>query len=405
MPSHSPHPAFDSFDSLSIADLRARGCMKWTQYPEDVLALWVAESDVPTAAPVCAAIQDTVRREGFGYASPRAKDELRAACSTWVSHVFDVSLDPSHVHPLPDVMQGVVRGIELFFDPGPVILPTPCYPPFRHALDVLGRQAIEVPLIPDPSAITASHGDAEPTRWVLDLERIEEALAHGARGVLLCSPHNPLGTVFRLDEHIALAHIVQRHGARVLSDEIHAPMFYDRVHIPYASSCPEAKEHTVTVSSPSKTWNLAGLHAAMMVTSQASDRDRWLKMPSTFTGSPTTIGTAAATAALLHGEPWRIEFLRFLRRNRDHLSARLAQELPEVTYTHPEGTYLAWLDFSETRIRTNAAASILREGKVALSPGTDFAPSAAAAARLNFATTHDILDAAINRIRDVIHPA
>lgn len=365
--------------------------MKWNRFDDDVLPLWVAEMDFPTAPAVKAAISDAVEREQFGYSPVDSETALPEATAAWSASRYGWEIDPSRVHLLPDVLRGIELAIEAFSPPGsPVVLPTPAYMPFFEVVRVLGRTLIEVPMATDAG------------RFVLDLDGIEEAFRAGAGTLILCNPYNPLGRAFTPEELRALSLAVERNGARVVSDEIHGPITYGRSHVPYASLTAEAADHSVTVVSASKAWNLPGLKCAQIITTNAGDEGIWRQLSGLRTHGASTIGIAANVAGYNEGAPWLDETLAYLDQNRRALAELLEKHLPAVRYQIPEATYLSWLDFRALELPVEPAEYLLEHARVALNPGLAFGLNGAGCVRLNFATSRAILEEAITRISSAV---
>ena len=228
-------------------------------------------------------------------------------------------------------------------------------------------------------------------RWTLDLDAIDAAFTAGARALLLCNPHNPTGRVFTTDELAALAAVVDRHGGRVVADEVHAPLTYPHHrHIPYATVSGATAEHTVTVTSASKAWNIAGLKCAQVVMTNHADAARWRSLPVFAVPGPTPLGITASTAAYRNGQAWLQDLVAYLDGNRRLLEQLLEAELPEVAYRAPEGTYLAWLDCRGLGV-DDPADLFLRSAGVAVSDGPPFGLGWEQHVRLNFATSSALL--------------
>jgi len=368
------------FDRVSIERLRRRRTVKWTLHGADVLAAWVAEMDFDVAAPIRAALIDAVEREDFGYV-PADLSELTTACADFLADAHGWDVSSSRIFPVADVLAGVGAAVDVFVPPSaPVVLPTPAYPPFFELIELGGRQVVEVPLVSDAG------------RPALDLDGIDAALARGAGAVLLCSPHNPTGRVFDPDELTRLAEIVDRHGARVVADEVHAPLVYPgRRHVPYATVSTAAAEHSVTVTSASKGWNLPGLKCAQVVTTNAADAERWRELPWLRVPGPAPLGIAASIAAYRSGGPWLAELMTYLDGNRRLLGDLLATEVPGVAYRPPDATYLAWLDCAGLGL-DDPSTFFLRQARVALNDGPPFGVGYESCVRLNFATSRALLD-------------
>ncbi|MGF2944803.1 MalY/PatB family protein [Mycobacterium sp. Lab-001] len=376
------------FDSLTEEQLRRRNTIKWNYFAPDVLPLWVAEMDYPTAPAVRDGVRRCVENEEFGY-PPFTEDALPRATADWCRQRYGWQVRPDWVRVVPDVLKGMEVVVKFLTRPeSPVVLPVPAYMPFFDVLQVTGRQRIEIPMVRQDSG-----------RYLPDLEALEAAFVRGAGSVILCNPNNPLGTAFTDDELRAVVDIAAAHGARVIADEIWGPLVYGRRHVPAASVSEAAAASVVTLASASKGWNLPGLMCAQVILSNPRDADDWHRVNMLHKMGASTVGIRANIAAYRDGAPWLDELLPYLRANRDHLARTLPERVPGVTVTAPEGTYLSWVDFRALGLAAEPAEYLLAGAKVALSPGIPFGPSVASGfARLNFATTRTILDRAIDAI-------
>jgi cystathionine beta-lyase len=259
--------------------------------------------------------------------------------------------------------------------------------PFRAVPALLGRELIEVPM-------ASAEG-----RPAYDLDAIERALAPGGRLFVHVNPHNPLGRVFTAEEQVALAAVVERTGARVFADEIHAPLVHPgAVHRPYAALSPATARHTVTATSASKAWNLPGLKAAQLLLSDEDDVAHWERVGFLFVHGASTPGVLAATAAYDEGEEWLDRVLAYLDGNRVLLGELLADRLPGIRYRPPEATYLAWLDCRELGLGTSAGEFFLQRAGVALVDGPECGAPGAGHVRLNFATPRPVLSTIVERM-------
>lgn len=370
----------------TAAELRARGGLKWTFHSPDVLAAWVAEMDFGLAPPIASALHAAVDRGDTGYFHPGAdRAAARAACGFWADR-FNWEVDPEQVMPVPDVVEGIRRAIVHLTRPGsPVVLHTPVYYPFFSMVERAGRELVEVACSPD------SEG-----RYRLDLDGIRRALSGGAGSVVLCNPWNPTGRVFGDEELVDLLDLARSPSARVIADEVHAPLIRSgRHHTPAATI---DSDTVVTVTSASKAWNIPGLKAAQVVLTASSDREIW---ESYFTPDKVGVGTfglIANAAAYADGREWLDGVLDRLESNQQLLSELLEQHLPEVGYFAPEGTYLAWLDFRRYGL-DDPAAFLLDHARVALTGGGPFGAGGGGFARLNFATYPGIIDEMVERMK------
>jgi cysteine-S-conjugate beta-lyase len=369
-----------NFDAVDIERLRRRQTVKWTLNGPEVLAAWVAEMDFDVAPVVRAAILEAVDREDFGYVIGDLT-ELTTACAGFLAARYGWTVPPARVFPVADVLTGISVALDTFVPPDRgVVVPTPAYPPFFEVVELTGREALAAPLV------------VEGGRDTLDLDAIETALNRGAGAVLLCNPHNPTGRVFTTDELRTLAGVVEHHGARVVADEVHAPLVYAGArHVPYATVSEAAAEHTITVTAATKAFNIAGLKCAQVIATNHADAARWRGLRVFEVPSPTPIGIAATTAAYRDGGEWLDGLIAYLEGNRARLRDLLAAELPAIALRLPEATFLSWLDCSALGL-DDPARFFLDHAGVALSDGPPFGPGCEQQVRLNFGTSRALLE-------------
>ncbi len=364
---------------LTLEQLQQRTSMKWRYYPQDVLPVWVAEMDVLPAEPVARAITDAVALGDTGYPAGTAYAEALAEFGQkrWG---WEPAVDRTAI--VPDVMMGVVEMLRLVSAPdAPVVVNCPVYPPFYQFIESMGRTVVEAPL--DPS-------------WRIDLAVLDQAFARAGRGAayLLCSPHNPTGTVHTADELAAVAALADQHGVRVVVDEIHAPIVAAGVQfVPYLS----VSGNALSLMSASKAWNLAGLKAALAIAGPEAAQDL-ARLPEEVGHGPSHVGVLAHTAAFRHGGAWLDAVLAGLDDNRRLLADLLAAELPDVGYEPSQGTYLAWLDCRALGLGDSPAKEFLRRGRVAVNCGIPFGTGGAGYVRVNLATSPEILTEAVRRM-------
>jgi cysteine-S-conjugate beta-lyase len=377
-----------AFDLLTEQQLRTRKTIKWNHFGPDVLPLWIAEMDFPTAPVVLDSIRTCVANEEFGYPAFR-EDTLARATADWCQRRYGWAVAPEWVRVVPDVLKGMEVVINFLTRPeSPVVLPVPAYMPFFDILRITGRQRVEITMLQEDSG-----------RYVLDLDALDAAFASGAGSLILCNPNNPLGTAFRDDELRAIVDIAAAHDARVIADEIHGPLVYGRPHVAAASISDTAAHTVVTLMSASKGWNLPGLICAQVILSNEHDAREWERINKLHKMGVSTVGIRANIAAYDHGAGWVDELLSYLQANRDQLATTLPALSPGVKVNTPEATYMSWVDFRALNLPSEPAEHLLSNAKVALSPGIPFGATVGSGfARLNFATTRAILDNAISAI-------
>ncbi|GAA5152941.1 aminotransferase class I/II-fold pyridoxal phosphate-dependent enzyme [Microbacterium pseudoresistens] len=378
------------FDTISEAELRAAGSIKWTMFP-DAIGAFVAEMDFGVAPAIRDAVVGALDAGLTGYLSTALDGDLRTATAGWYADRYGWRVDAEQVRLVPDVIAAFEFAIRSFTAPGAaVIVPTPAYMPFLSVPPRLGRRVIEV-----PSLLVGG-------RWTMDLEAVARAFDDGGELLALCNPHNPLGTVATREELQALAAVVTTAGGRVFADEIHAPLIYPPAqHIPYASVSAEAAGHTVTAASASKAWNLAGFKCAQLIFSDDAGPAAWEAEEGWIGHGTATIGAVASLAAYTGGSDWLAEVTDYLDGNR-RLLAELVEAIPGVTTTTPEGTYIALLDFRETELAGDLGAWFREHARVAMTDGAACGQAAVGFTRLVFATPRPILTEALGRIGDAL---
>lgn len=371
----------------SLDTLRARGTRKWTQFGDDVLPLWVAESDFPTAEPVKRAIKDAVEKETLGYTP--AHHHLGEALSDFYAQRYGWRPDPARVFPVADVVRGMLLGVQYFTTPdSPVIVPVPSYPPFLEIPATAGREMVEV-----------------GAKGGLDLMEIDAAFRNGAGSILLAAPNNPWGYTFDEEELAQLCAIADKYGARVLVDEIHAPIVYSGHKHVCAAGINDTTAHVcLTVTATSKAWNIAGLKCAQMIFSNDEDVKTWKSLTGVAKDGTGTLGIIAAETCYRDGVEALDEQVAALEANRDWLIQILPEAIPGIEFTRPDATYLMFLNFAGTAIgeEREPAGWLRRKAKVALNEGATFGSGGEHHARLNFATSPEILAEAVDRLSAAI---
>ncbi len=375
------------FDRLSEAVLRQRTGEKWQQYPDDVLPLWVADMDFEVADPIRRRLAHALSIGDLGYPWHPQPTALPALFADRMQRLYGWEIDPRKIELLTEVVQGMYVAVRQFTEPGDgVIVQRPIYPPFVSTVEKLGRRL-------EDNALR----EAEVS-YQLDLELLREQ-AQRSKLLLFCNPHNPTGRVLRRAELEAIAEIAIEHDLLVVSDEIHQELVYEGArHIPIASLSPEMAKRTITLTSASKAFNIAGLRLAVAVFGSAEVRKRFLGFPRHLRGGMNTLGVMASEAAWRHSDPWLAEVRAYLQANRDFVAEFVRSEMPGVRQTPPEATYLAWMDCRELELPASPGRFFLEHARVGLSDGPSFGPQGEGFVRLNFSTSRPILEQALGRM-------
>lgn len=368
-----------------LTQLRQRRSAKWRTHPEPVIPLTIAEMDFDLAAPIEDALLRAITMGDTGYAMP--VPELGRAFARFAGTRWQWDVDAAGVTATTDVGVGVVEMLRLLSAPGDtVVFSPPVYPPFFDWIAEAGTRGREVPL--------ARTG----TRWHLDFDALERTFADRPAAYLLCNPHNPVGLVHQPDELAELVRLATRHEVTIVSDEIHGPLVLPGATFTPLLAVPGAADVAVAVVSASKAFNLAGLKCAAIVTASRAMSDVVARLPPDGRWRTGHLGVLATVTAFQEGDAWLDQLIATLDRRRTQLSQLLAARLGAVEWTPPDATYLAWLDCAALGGGAVAREHFLDHAQVATEPGPRFGSPGEHFVRLNFATSAEILDEAIDRM-------
>lgn len=366
------------------SELRKRRSEKWQAHPEDVLPLFVAETDVLLAPAIQERLTAAVSDGDTGYFT---EVERFAGVAARFYSRFGWEVPEELVVPVNDVGVGVRESLARVLPAGAgVVYSPPVYMPFGPWIRRAGLSPVSVPLI--------KYDDDDPH---LDLIGIEAALAEGARAVLLCHPHNPTGVLHSTTELAAVAELAKKYDAVVVSDEIWAPLTMPGVEFTSFLAVSEtAREVGLAVSSASKAFNLAGLKCAFVIN---GNPERFKVRRSALSGATGHFGALAGEAALVDSLDWLDQMRAALASNLDLMEKLMAEHLPRARWRRPDSGFVAWLDLrGYPGLGDDPAALFLSEGRVALSSGPAFGTEGKGFARLNFACSEEILTETFERI-------
>lgn len=372
--------------AFSLEELRKRKSVKWRFYDRDVLPLPVAEMDFPIAEPIKAALRDMIDRSDAGYLGPFP--ELFEAFRSFSSELWGWNPDVTQMRTATDVGVGVVEVMRTLIEPGDkVLLNSPIYDNMWRWIAEVKAELVDVPL------------KRNQLEYSLDLEAIESAYQSGIKVHLLCSPHNPVGTVFERESLSKLAELAKHYQVIIISDEIHAPLtFTEKKFIPFLGVSDAAREIGITVTSASKTFNLAGLKCALIITENQFLKEKINAMPISVAYRASLFGAAAATAAMSESREWLKGTLVTLDRNRKIIRELIDTKIPSIGYRIPDFGYLAWLDLSALELGQDPAKVLLERGKLAVNGGHMYGPLNPTFVRFNYGTSPEIINEAFDRI-------
>ncbi|MFN8209023.1 MAG: PatB family C-S lyase [Bacteroidales bacterium] len=373
------------------------GCVKYDLLEslygkKDLLPFWVADMDFRTPPPVAEVIEKKLRHGIYGY--PVITDNFYQAIIHWLTRRHGWQAMREWIVFTPGVVPAINLAVMAYTKPGDkIIVQPPVYFPFFSAVKNNERELVFNPL------------REEEGRYFMDLEDLERKAGNGARILIFCHPHNPVGRAWTIDELSEVSRICKKYGLLILSDEIHADlMLHGRKHFPMASLDEETAAITVTFMAPSKSFNLAGLTSSFLVISNPSLRKNYMEiLERVHIGMGNTFGLAALEAAYLGGEDWLNQLLEYLRGNLEFLLQYLRNNLPMITPVVPEATYLVWLDFRKTGMSQQAIVEFLvHKAGLALNSGGTFGPGGEGFMRMNIACPRATLEKGLRQLNSAM---
>ncbi|MHC4227780.1 MAG: MalY/PatB family protein [Planctomycetota bacterium] len=375
------------FDFDRLLDRRNTGSLKWDKYKSrDVIPLWVADMDFQSPPAILEALHNRIEHGIFGYAVP--PDELVETVVRRLEAKYGWKIQPSWIVCLPGLVPALNIACRAFGNDGDEVLTfTPVYPPFLSAPGLSGKKLKAIPL--------RREGDL----FTFDVERFESEISPRSKLLLLCSPHNPVGRRYNRQEIENVTEICLRHNIVICSDEIHCDLILDgEEHVPTATLSDEVAANTITLMSPSKTFNLPGLNCAFAVIPNDNLRTSFVRNRKEVVPGTNVLGYTACLTAYRDCEDWRIELIDYLRGNRDMVSKFVNEEIPRLSMDNVQATYLAWIDAGDLEV-PDPALFFERAG-VGLSDGRHF--QARSYVRLNFGCPRKTLSDALDRMKRAV---
>lgn len=380
-----------------VIDRRNTNSSKWDGLKErfgteDAIAMWVADMDFESPPEVARALEERARHGIYGYT--RRPDSYFEAIVTWLKERHGFLVEKDWIEHSPGVVSGLGFIVEALTKPGDkVILQPPVYYPFRKVLEARKCEVVENRLL------------FEAGRYSMDFDDLEQKAADGARMIILCSPHNPVGRVWTKEELKRLGEICIRHRVLVVSDEIHGDLIFPGyAHVPFGSISQEFAENSITLVAPSKTFNLAGLHTSVLIVADKGLRDLVKStLANHFVSGANTFGAVALEAAYRHGGPWLDALMDYLKGNLDALASFIETRIPSIKVIRPEGTYLVWLDCRQLGLGVKELDEfMLHKAKVAFDEGHIFGPGGEGFQRVNIACPRTVLLQALEQLERAV---
>ncbi len=368
---------------------------KWAQYPEDVLPLWIADSDFLSPAPIVEALEKRAKEGVYSY--PIIPDSFYNAVIQWTNTRYNFKVEKEAIcfcHTLVTALSDITYAFTNEEDK--IIIMTPVYPPFHHIIEDLNRVKV-------CSALKEIDG-----KWHIDFEDFESKIADKAVKVFfLCSPHNPTGKVFTHEELERIHTLCIRHNVLVVSDEIHADIIYKpNKFITFPNICEDAKNNSIVLLSTSKTFNTPGLRVAVAIAHNKDIRMRFEEsMKKNKTAEPNIFGLVALEAAYTQCAYFADELVLYLEKNRDYVIETINNEISDIKIHKNEGTFLLWLDCRALGFKKQEElmSFMLEKAKVALNNGEDFGKEGIGYVRLNISCPRATLEEALKRIKNAVN--
>ncbi|MDH0126889.1 pyridoxal phosphate-dependent aminotransferase [Brucella intermedia GD04153] len=387
------------FDFDTVVDRRSSNSMKWTgaskflsglEPDPELLAMWVADMDFRAPPAVLEALHEAVDHGVFGYPNGATASYLNAVVN-WQGRRFGWDISPDWVVQTAGIIQGVKTAVQAFSHPGDsVLIQPPVYAHFREDVLANGRRITDAPLV------------LENGRYSFDPVAFERAILPNTKLFILCNPHNPTGNVWSADELQVMGEICMRHGVLVIADEIHEDIVLNpaKRHIPFASLREEFRQNSITCTSPSKTFNLAGLQSANVLIPNRRLREEYSRqLDRNAFDLVNVLGMVAAEAAYCHGEPWLEEMLAYVRANQIHFADTIRRAAVGIEVLPADSLYLAWMDcrrFMSDADQLNRF--LLSDAKVWLDNGRKFGVEGEGFMRVNLACPRSTVNDALKRI-------
>ena len=360
----------------------------------DLIPMWVADMDIKAAPEIVESMKKKVEQEIFGYVY--RPDSYYKTATEWLKKRFGYEISPSSLIHSPGVVPSMSILVKMLTKTtDKILIQTPVYPPFASAVKDNGRELVENQLIKD-----------EKGYYTIDFEDLEKKLSlDEVKLFILCNPHNPVGRVWKKEELLKMGELCKKYNVRILADEIWRDLIMPGYkHTSMASLSKGIEDITITLFSPTKSFNLAGLQASFAIFPRAEERkefDNILGQMDVKRNNPFSL--VAFETAYEKCEDWLEELILHIDGNMQYVVDFIAEKLPEIKVVKPEGTYLMWLDFNGTKIPQDKIQEFLiNEAKVAMNDGGSFGSNGKGFARMNVACPRYMVEEAMERIEKAL---
>jgi len=394
------------YDFNEIINRKNTGSLKWDCMSklfgnDDLIPLWVADMDFPVAEPIIEGIKNRADHPFYGYT--QAKSTVIEAIIERMWDKYNWKIEEKWIVFVPGVIPALNLAIRSIATPGDgIILQEPCYHQFFPAVKNSGSQVIH-------NQLKLVDG-----RYEMDFKNLEEIFQDKSghvpffkpvKGIIFCNPHNPVGRVWKKDEIVRMGETLLDNGATIISDEIHCELLFNgHEHIPFASISEEFEQNSITCSSPSKTFNLAGLNISSIIIPNKKLRSEYIATQSGIVPNPCIFAFAAIEAAYKYGDDWLKQVLKYLEGNLNLVNRYFKDKIKKITVIEAQGTYLIWLDCRKLFMSTEDLKEfMIKKAKVALDNGSVFGKGGDGFMRMNIAVPRPLLKEALKRIENAVN--
>ncbi|MFW9881072.1 MAG: MalY/PatB family protein, partial [Candidatus Thorarchaeota archaeon] len=391
-----------SYDFDQVIDRTKSNSAKWDKEilgkrfgDPDLLPLWVADMDFKVPQPIIEKLVKTAEYGIYGYST--IPPSFFEAVLSWFKRRYGWDIDKKWLSLTPGVIPALDVAVNAFCNPGDkVIVHNPVYYPFYRVIENNGRRILLNPL------------EFANNHYTMDFEDLEEKVKDPrTKMIILCNPHNPIGRVWRREELKQLGEICIKNEILVVSDEIHCDLIFPGYkHTNFATINEEFAQNSITCTSTSKTFNLAGLRISNIVIPNEKIRQTYVNTQANLgVGGPNLFAVAAMETAYKHEtcEKWLDALLLYLKESLDFLKDYIKENLPQIKVIETEGTYLVWLDFRELGLESKELEKLMRgKAKLALDEGYIFGQGGEGFERINIACPKSILEQALNQIKEAV---
>ncbi|MBM7694401.1 cystathionine beta-lyase [Peribacillus deserti] len=384
-----------AFDQVIVR--KNTSCLKWDGVGErfgdhELLPMWVADMDFPSPPSITAALEARIKHPVFGYTSP--SKELYDSITLWMEKRHNWYIEKSWIQFSAGVVSALGTCIQALTEHGDrILVQSPVYAPFFNMVTRNNRTLVNNELV------------LENGRYVIDFEDFEEKLKSGVKLFLLCSPHNPGGRVWTRDELETIGELCRRHNVIIISDEIHADLaLAPNRHIPIASLSPEMADITITAMAPSKTFNIAGLQASIVISQNEELMRKFNDVHDRrgFDGL-NIFALTAMEAAYTGGSDWLDSIAAYIKENAEYANSFIKRELPAISCMMPEASFLLWMNCRNLHLSdTELNEMLTKKGKLALDPGTKYGPGGEGFVRMNIGCPRELLADGLNRLKTAL---